>query len=99
VQDDLHFNLLRREPTRLIGMLLVNELDSDDWLWCVHGYSFADGSVCALADGLADKSEGEIRGERRDLALLGCQFKGTAHASGVFFAMRPMVLMRTTRMQ
>jgi hypothetical protein len=99
VQDNFHLDLLGREAAMLECVLLVDELYGDDGLGRVDGCGFADGSVCALADGLADKSEGEIRGERRDLALLGCQFKGTAHASGVFSAMRPMVLMRTTRMQ
>jgi hypothetical protein len=50
-------------------MFLVDELDSDDGLGCIYGYCFADGSVCALADGLADKAEGKVGRQRSDLAL------------------------------
>lgn len=53
-------------------MFFVDEFDSDDWLVCVYGDGSADGSVCALADGFADETEGEIRGEGRDLTLYTC---------------------------
>jgi hypothetical protein len=54
-------------------MLLVDELDCDDGLGRIDGDGFADGGVCALADGFADEAEGEVCGERSDLALHNCQ--------------------------
>lgn len=72
MQYDLHLDHLWCEPAGLKGMFFVDEFDSDDWLVCVYGDGSADGSVCALADGFADETEGEIRGEGRDLTLYTC---------------------------
>lgn len=69
VQDDLHLDHLGREPTGFEGMFFVDEFDSDDRLGCVYGYGFADGSVCALADGFAHEAEREIGWEGSDLTL------------------------------
>lgn len=41
MQDYFHFNLLRREAALLECMFLVDELDRDDGLRLVVGYSFA----------------------------------------------------------
>lgn len=52
-------------------MFLVDEFDCDDGFGRVDGDGFANGCVCALADGFADEAEGEVRGKRGDLALCG----------------------------
>lgn len=54
-------------------MFLVDEFYCDDGFGRVGGHGFADGCVCALADGFADEAEGKVRGERSDLALCGCE--------------------------
>ena len=54
-------------------MFLVDKLDRDDGFGRVDGYGFADGCVCALADGFADEAEGKVRGQRGDLTLRDCQ--------------------------
>lgn len=68
MQDYLHFNLLRREAALLECMFLVDELDRDDGLRLVVGYSFAyavrDQSVWLLGAG------GLRLTMRRRLALL-----------------------------
>jgi len=61
VQDDLHLNLLGRKAAMLESVLLVDELDSDDGLGRIYGCGFADGGICALADGFAYEAEGEVR--------------------------------------
>jgi len=72
MQYDLHLDHLGREPACLKGMFFVDEFDSDDWLGCVYGDGSADGSVCALTNGFADETEGEVRREGRNLTLCGC---------------------------
>jgi hypothetical protein len=64
--------LLGREATLLKGMFFVDEFDGNDGLGRIDGYGFANGSVCALADCLADEAEGEICGQRSDLTLYSC---------------------------
>lgn len=69
MEDDFHLYLFRREAALSKGMFFVDELDRDDGLRRTDRYGFADGGVCALADGFADEAEGKVRGQGGDLTL------------------------------
>lgn len=74
MKNDLHMDLLWREAAMLESVLLVDELDGDDGLGRIYGRGFADRGICALANGFAYEAERKVRGQRRDLTLISCQF-------------------------
>lgn len=69
MEDDFHLDHFGREATLSKGMFFIDEFDRDDRFRRIDRYGFADGGVCALTDGFADKTEGEVGGERSDLTL------------------------------
>jgi hypothetical protein len=60
VQLDFHLNLLRRQPSLFERMFLIDEFDGDDRFRRIDGRGFADGGICALANGLTDETKGEV---------------------------------------
>jgi hypothetical protein len=81
-------DLLGCEATLFKGMFFVDELYSNDRFRRIYGDGFADGSVCALADGFADKAEGKVRRKRGDLTLCRCQCEVSSRLGMSCVAMR-----------